>query len=365
MDLKKQLEELLRKDEWSDEEKAMMLNYLNSSDTKELEELMKQHYFSGHPDEPVLPESQQILEEIHQKISGQYPDQKAKVIPIWMKRVAVAASLIIVVGAAWKVFMPHDRVADVAQKVTEVKDSIQIIARHIENHTGKEKKVMLPDSSLVVLANNSELNYNEPFVGKRDINLIGKASFKVAKDKSRPFSVFSGAVSTTVLGTEFSVNAYPANDKLTVRLYTGKVVVKPVKKGDWRMSKDFYLKPGEEFVYNNQALAKVNLIKKQNADADAGNDESGGMVDADAASSLAANTMSHWYMFNNQSLKQVIDQLSAIYEVPIIYDEKDLQKKYFIGKFSKTDSLNVILDYITKVNHLKIIKKDNQYFITK
>ncbi|MDI3319237.1 FecR family protein [Pinibacter soli] len=365
MDLKKQLEALLRKDEWSDEEKEMMLNYLNSSDTKELEELLKQHYFSGNPDQPVLPESQQVLEEIHQKISGQYPDKKAKVVPIWIKRVAVAASLIIVVGTAWKLFLPHNQVANVAQKVNEIKDSARVIARHIENHSGREKKVVLPDSSLVLLANNSELNYNEPFIDRRDINLTGKASFKIAKDKSRPFSVYSGAVSTTVLGTEFSVNAYPANEKLTVRLYTGKVVVKPVMKDDWRMSKDFYLKPGEEFIYNNQALAKVNLIKKQGTDVEAGNDESGGMVDADAASSVAASTTSRWYMFNNQSLKQVIDQLSAIYEVPIVYDEKDLQKKYFIGKFNKTDSLEVILNYITKINHLKITRKDNQYFITK
>jgi ferric-dicitrate binding protein FerR (iron transport regulator) len=363
MDLKKQLEELLRKDEWTDEEKAMMLHYLNNSDTKELEEMMKQRYFSNDPDEPVLPESEQVLEEIHQKIFAPYPEKKAKVIPIWVKRVAVAASIVVAVGAMWKLFVSHDQIVNVAQKKNEVKDSISVIARHIENHTGKEKKVMLPDSSLVMLANNSELNYSEPFINRRDITLIGKASFKVAKDKSRPFSVYSGAVSTTVLGTEFSVNAYPASDKLTVRLYTGKVVVRPVNKGDWRMSKDFYLKPGEEFIYNNQALAKVNLIKKQTAEAGADNDDSGGMEDA--ASSMATNTMSHWYMFNNQSLKQVIDQLSAMYDVPIVYDEKDLQKKYFVGRFNKTDSLEVILDYITKINHLKIIKSDNKYFITK
>jgi ferric-dicitrate binding protein FerR (iron transport regulator) len=363
MDLKKQLEELLRKDEWSDDEKAMMLNYLNSSDAKELEELMKQHYFSGNPDQPVLPESQQVLEEIHQKISGQYPDKKAKEIPIWIKRVAVAASLILAVGVTWKLFLWQKQVVDVAQKVNEVKDSIQIIARHIENHTGKEKKVILPDSSLVMLANNSELNYNEPFIGKRDINLIGKASFKVAKDKSRPFSVYSGAVSTTVLGTEFSVNAYPANDRLTVRLFTGKVVVKPVKKDDWRMNKDFYLKPGEEFVYNNQALAKVNAFRgSRNTDEDENDDVANAN---NVAPVLPFNARGNWYMFNNQSLSQVLDQLSAIYDVKINYNKDDVKRKYFVGKFNKTDSLDIILKYILKVNDLNLLKKDNQYFITK
>jgi ferric-dicitrate binding protein FerR (iron transport regulator) len=361
-DLNKWMKELLEKDQWTDEEKRILLNYLETSDTTELESLMEQQYYADSQEslDPSL--SDDMLQVIHKKIIGEEQTAKIKRLP-WLKKLAVAASLIFAVGVGVKFFMQDDRVVSVAKNAATTTEKVKTYVRHITNNTGKEEKITLPDCSLVLLARNSELTYSEPFITSRDINITGKGYFKVAKDAYRPFTVVSGAVATTVLGTDFLVTAYAKESKLSVRLYNGKVVVKPVNKGDWRMKKDFYLKPGEEFIYQNEALAKVNVFKRSNDD-DA--DENDDVANAsNVAPVLPFNASGNWYMFNNQSLSQVLDQLSAIYDVKINYNKDDVRRKYFVGKFNKTDSLDIILKYILKVNDLNLLKKDNQYFITK
>ena len=62
---------------------------------------------------------------------------------------------------------------------------------------------------------------------KREIYLEGEAYFKVAKDKTKPFTVFAGALATTALGTQFRITAKkntPGN--ITVKLFTGKVAIR-------------------------------------------------------------------------------------------------------------------------------------------
>lgn len=270
---------------------------------------------------------------------------------------AIAASIVGLIGFAIFFFTNSTVPQQIDQNTTKVE--MAPLVRRVVNTTGEDERFQLPDSSWVVLTNRSEVAYTEPFT-KRDINLVGKAWFKVAKDTSKPFTVRSGAVSTTALGTEFLVNAFPANNQLTVRLYEGKVVVKAAEKENWRMKKDFYLQPGQEFVYNNNALAKVRSFNSKPAHA--ANQNEALYTDNPF---IPKNAKGSWYMFNNQGLGQVLDQLSFTYDVPIIYNKKDVQNKYFVGRFKKEDSLSVILNYITIVNKLKVFKKENAYYITR
>jgi len=211
-----------------------------------------------------------------------------------------------------------------------------------------------------VLSTNSEITYHEPFVDTRDITLVGKAYFKVAKDPSRPFTVFSRKISTTALGTRFLVTAFEKTKQLTVQLYEGKIVVKSVARDDWRMKKDFYLKPGEKFFYYNDRLAKVSGQISTHVPVRSMQEET--MIDDP---DIPLNRKGSWYMFNNQSLQQVFDQLGLIHNVQIVYDKNEVRNKYFIGKFNKTDSLDLVLKYITIVNKLSVIKKEEVYYINK
>jgi ferric-dicitrate binding protein FerR (iron transport regulator) len=271
------------------------------------------------------------------------------------RRVAVAAAVVLVVGAGWAYFLKGDRQQAVVSTTEKKKDSILTVVQREVNTTGKEKRITLADGSVIVLFNNSEITYKKPFT-KRDISLSGKALFRIAKDATRPFTVASGAITTTALGTEFTVTAYNHHKQLLVRLYNGRVVIKPVEKGNSLMKKDVYLSPGQEFVYGpDGTLVRTfgNQQQRENKDQIATTDNP----------SLPVNTKGTWHMYNNQPLSQVLDHLSAMYGVTIVYEEKDVHQKYFVGQFKTTDSIATILKLITKANKLKYTREDNIYII--
>jgi ferric-dicitrate binding protein FerR (iron transport regulator) len=212
---------------------------------------------------------------------------------------------------------------------------------------------------MIVMADKSELTYLTPFGDKRAITLTGKAHFKVAKDKTRPFTVTSGAISTTALGTEFTVTALVK--QITVRLYEGKVVVKPSERADWRMKNDVYLSPGQELIYRNDAVAFVRTFTEKKAVSKELNHDK---ITLDNPS-IPENADGTWFMFNNQSLGQVLDQMAGFYNVKIIYNKKDVQNINWTGQYNKSDSLETILKRIGIVHNLTITKKDTAYIISK
>ncbi|GGH74192.1 ferric-dicitrate binding protein FerR (iron transport regulator) [Filimonas zeae] len=229
--------------------------------------------------------------------------------------------------------------------------------RHIQNIHNKDTPILLPDGSGVVLSAHSALSYTEPFTGKRAVTLTGKAEFSVKADKAHPFSVLSKAVNTVVLGTKFMVTAYEQSAQIKVRLFEGKVVVQPVSRHDKKMPDDFRLEPGQEFVYSNRAMAYVRPFgKKAEAEHDA-------VELAGQAVTLPAGTSGAWNLFNNQPLGLVFDQLSELYNVKIVYNKQDVRRKYFVGRFNKADSLDIILKYITTANRLTVVKEEEVYYI--
>jgi transmembrane sensor len=275
---------------------------------------------------------------------------------------AIAASVLLVIGLGWKLFSNNKVESTVVQNTKEKTDSILFIVRHEVNTTDKEKKVQLPDGSVIILADKGEITYREPFTNRRDITLIGKAYFRVAKDQTKPFTVISGDISTTALGTEFTVTTLKDQNRIIVRLYEGKVVVKPIDKANKKFKNDVYLLPGQEFVYDNQLSGKKRAFKLN--DAAAPEKILSEELHRDNPL-LPENAEGSWYMFNNETLGQVFDQLAGLYNVQIIYDQKDVQDIYLTGKYDRSDSLEYILDQIGTLHNLKITKKDSAFIITK
>jgi hypothetical protein len=246
-------------------------------------------------------------------------------------------------------------------KYTEKKkDSVAFVIRHEVNTTGKEKRIQLTDGSLVVLANNSEVTYREPFSNIRDITLSGKAFFKVVHDQTKPFTVTSGDISTMDMGTEFTVTAFRNKSHIIVRLYEGKVVIRPVDKTNKRMKQDVYLLPGQEFVYGSQPAINKFRINRNAAPEQVLQQEQAG-----DNPSLPEISDKPYFMFNNQMLGDVFDDLAALYNVKILYNKKDVQKIYFTRKYDRTDSLENILEEIGTIHHLTITKKENAYIISR
>jgi len=70
-------------------------------------------------------------------------------------------------------------------------------------------------------------------------------------------------------------------------------------------------------------------------------------------------------MFNNQSLIEIFHSLELMYDVKIAYTKKDVEQRYFIGTFSKSDSVESILQQIAVLNKLTVTKKDSSFIIKK
>ncbi|MBD8489921.1 DUF4974 domain-containing protein [Echinicola sp. CAU 1574] len=90
---------------------------------------------------------------------------------------------------------------------------------------GVKKKIGLPDGSEVTLNSASILRYPSNFNENRIVQLEGQAFFEVVKNPELPFTVESGKLKTTVLGTSFDVSAYPEDLGFHVAVVTGRVKV--------------------------------------------------------------------------------------------------------------------------------------------
>ncbi|MEI6945744.1 FecR domain-containing protein [Paraflavisolibacter sp. H34] len=273
---------------------------------------------------------------------------------------AIAASVLLVIGLAWKAAVQPKEAAPVVVTAPETPAS-PVAERHEVNTTGREKRLSLADGSLVVLAHQSEITYREPFTGKRDIYLKGKAFFRVAKDKTRPFTVTSGAIATTALGTEFTVTAFENAPRIIVRLYEGKVVVKAVDRNNRKLKKEVYLLPGQAFVYGSRTTGVKAFSGASGTAPEAILSEEASRDNP----SLPQNAEGTWYMFNNQSLAMVLEQLEKMYQVEIEYNRQDVQNIYFTRKYNSQDSIDGILKEIAILNNLTVTRNNDTFVISK
>src|SRR5699024_6685187 len=76
----------------------------------------------------------------------------------------------------------------------------------LEAPQGIKLTKVLPDGSKVILNSNSSISYTDGFAkDKRELTLQGEGFFQVTKDPARPFTVHTGNIATTALGTSFNV----------------------------------------------------------------------------------------------------------------------------------------------------------------
>ena len=366
-----QFEELLKKHlsgELNEEERGNFSTFLKDPENQLYlasridKDFIEEKFILGVNDEVglnMLNNIQQKIAEIKKEIdieSDKTEENKVLFIPRFRKliyrSVAVAASVLLIVGTVY-LLTNNNRSQEIAQQANNSK--LVQKEQHVVNTTGKEKTLNMSDGSLILLANKSEITYNEPFQYKRIIQLKGKAFFKVYKDKSHPFTVISGDIATTALGTQFTVRDFDDEKKIVVRLFEGKVVIRPIDKNNKKMNKEVFLLPGEEFVYGTKKNAVPYKFKVETDSKETHNDRP----------SLPENVAGAWYMFNNQSLDQVLQNLSAFYDVKIIYNKNDIRNIYFTGKYNNSESLETIIKRIATMNSLKVTRKDSAFILTK
>ena len=297
------------------------------------------------------------------------PQNRRKKIYRRLFTTAAAAAIIIFIAANW-LFNNKAGTGQVA--MADSGSSVKInpanaIAHHEFNNSGRTRAFALPDGSQVRLSANSELTYSEPAdKHERNIMLKGEADFAVAKDKTKPFTVFSGDISTRAVGTRFTVTAFETDKFIQVKLEEGKVLVKSEKTTDKKLTDNFYLLPGQQLVYDkNQQTAKIKSFGRNDKTVAGNNSQQYNDDGTNDNLLLPQYNKKSWFMFNNQSLPEIFHALELMYDVKIDYARKDVEQRYFIGTFSKSDSVENILHQIAVLNKLVVTRKDNAFFISK
>lgn len=164
--------------------------------------------------------------------------------------------------------------------------------------------LVLPDSSKVLMNRNSSLTFNSGETTREAI-LHGEAMFEV-KEETRPFTVSTGAVSVTVVGTSFIVKSC-TDSSVQVTVISGKVNVK-------FNNHETTLVPGEKSLTTYSGT----LTKSFNDDPN----------------------FNSWYTrkleFKNTELETVLKLVEELYQVSFRVNEKKILGCRFTGKFDNT-----------------------------
>jgi ferric-dicitrate binding protein FerR (iron transport regulator) len=208
----------------------------------------------------------------------------------------------------------------------------------IKHHLAQEgvATVDLPDGSRVYLNKGAEITYSEAFKNQRAVELKGEAFFEVMSDPRNPFTVRSGEMLITVLGTSFNVKQLDSSSDVEVYVKTGKV------KLSLEASDQFIQLESEEFgIIENRSLSfspqeDPNYISWKTKD----------------------------FKFVNSALMEVLQELEESYHVDIHAEDVDLTEMRITTSYSG-QSIDAILETIGTAFELNISNKENNYFLTK
>lgn len=243
------------------------------------------------------------------------PTVKIKRMPFL--RIAAAIALIMVAGIWWM------------QKSTErpIAEMISLV-----NTEMMAKEIALPDGSTVVLNKDSEIRFSKSF-DERSIHLTGEAFFDVATDSLRPFRVITGDTETQVLGTSFSIRAYPEDEDVLLVVETGKVAFKTVLEEASTKEETVIVEAGYQAVVvkDSDSIPQKKAIDDKNL--------------------LSWKTSS--LNFENASLKEVTKALERHFGIEISIKNPQLEDCAFYGIYDNPD-LNAVFEMLKYAMNLEI-----------
>ena len=215
--------------------------------------------------------TRELEEKLWQRISlHSKPNQKVvavekPAIRFWKNtyfRVGIAASILLLISVlSWPYFQKKVDKAEVSVKHSSVKGMVDM-----ENSSNHPIKVMLEDGSQVTLNPHSKLSYPEKFIDdKREVYLTGEGFFEVQKNPAKPFFVYTGNVTTRVLGTSFYVKSFDGVKKVEVEVVTGRVSVyekHTTKTDENKQSNGVVLTPNHKVTFFAESNVFVTNIVK-------------------------------------------------------------------------------------------------------
>ncbi len=198
---------------------------------------------------------------------------------------------------------------------------------------GEQKKMILPDSSVVYLNSGSSIVYPEHFgEDSRAISLKGEAYFEVVHKEKHPFIISSNHFKTQVLGTRFIVTNYEKGVP-SVTVVSGKVQVT-----DQYSSNSEIITKNQRVIYDDKTGSLVRSNTIESSDYLAWKD---GRV-----------------FFDHANIDQVLLTLQRKYNVVLKLDSPLYQCNTISGNFSG-DNIEKILSAIRFINDMDYTKTKN------
>jgi ferric-dicitrate binding protein FerR (iron transport regulator) len=173
------------------------------------------------------------------------------------------------------------------------------------------------------------------------VELTGEAYFEVAHQDSKPFVVRFGTHRIRVLGTKFSVTAYPDDQIVKAELISGKVAF-DIQTGE--RYKSVEMKAGQSLSYNKTDQTIT-----------------GGVVDT--------GFYDYWlngvYTFKDETLESLARKITRIYNTEIIFGDEQLKSKRYSGSFSVNDNLYNFIESIrqTSVDPISYKMEKNKLYL--
>lgn len=271
--------------------------------------------------------------------------------------IGVAASVVLCLSV-WVLFMYGNKTAsvDTAQVTPSKVDTAQNISigsntekvtvesnNNVANDVvalinyesqNQKKQVKLLDGSTITLNKKSNIALGSDFINDRKLTLNGMAYFEVkSKPNNNPFTITTQFATTTVVGTEFMINASEQQDEIIV----GNGVVKISD----RKGKSISLTKGQSVSVGNDGLRETKTV--------------------------LSNNYSSWktdkLVFDNTQFSEVVTDVQDYYGVKLHIENKEIYNCRFTGEFDKT-SLNEMLQVLSVSLNLSYNYKHDQYNVS-
>ena len=271
--------------------------------------------------------------------------RKINLTPV-LRYVAACAAIVVVV-----LVMMYDNRSSVNQPVVQTVEKVEtqeaerpslldkiknislLPARTITVVAKEQKDVTLPDGTTVCMNANSTLKYKDNFgTANRNIQFCGEGYFKVRRNASLPFIIKTKTVQTKVLGTEFNLRCYDAED-VHVTLVKGSVEVA-------MNSEKVRIAPNQD-AYLAEGSVKVQEVNPKD--------------------------FTSWregiLYFDNASLRTILQQLGKVYNVNVVCHDKQLLDKHYHFMCSMNDSLDEVLHLLNITSDINVKLRDNAIVI--
>lgn len=268
---------------------------------------------------------------IAEKLTGDSPTaQPQEVFPeakqvrfVSRRWLAYAAGIAMLFTVAWALWSNASLVNPAPQLV------------EVRTQEGEKKEVRLPDQSIVMLNENSTIQYSEN-VETRHLSLSGEAYFEIAKMEGKTFTIHAAGTTTTVLGTAFNIRAYEAEQEVKISVTHGEVAFQQEE----RPTNEIRLKAGMAGAY--QKVDDRIIITEKDPNAAAWNSQK--------------------LVFENTEMSTVIETLEKYFKINLVVEAEELNYCHFSAKFEKP-SLEKVLEALSFTMEINAREQAGVYYL--